>query len=115
MLKRRTFPSAVAMAFNELAEADGLPSDDSPSVTFITMGGKEAGFIATHAVTISFAFQRAWHIGVPPLATASNHTGNLIFCSMKPPAPSSTFFVRSSTRAGVFAISLIGTRSLPDI
>ena len=55
----------------------------------------------------------AWHIGVLPPGLASNQTGNLNFCSMMPPAPSSTLRVRCSTRSGLLAISLTGTRVCP--
>ena len=45
-------------------------------------------------------------MGVAPAALGSNHTGNLIVSSVIPPAPSSTFLVRSSMRAGLFATLL---------
>ena len=54
----------------------------------------------------------AWHIGVRPLGFGSNQTGNLNFCSMSPPAPSSTRRVRCSTRRGLLASSLTGTSGL---
>jgi hypothetical protein len=44
---------------------------------------------------------------------ASNQIGNLMFCSTSPPAPSSTVRFRCSTRIGLLAISLIGTRNCP--
>src|SRR5438105_4607593 len=112
-LKRRTCPSVLLICLMSSATIEGSPSVASPSVMFITIGGKQLGCVASQSEIIAFACARAWHIGVPPLATGSTHTGNLIFCSTIPPAPSSTFLVRSSTRQGELPISLILTRRLP--
>ena len=51
------------------------------------------------------AIFNAARIGVPPELWGSNQIGNFVFFSTMPPAPSSTFFVRSSTRRGRPAIS----------
>src|SRR2546427_9576841 len=48
-----------------------------------------------------------------PLALGSNHTGNLMLVSMMPPAPSSIFRLRSSTRSGLRSISEMALRILP--
>ena len=50
---------------------------------------------------------------VEPAALGSNHTGNFTWMSARPPAPSSSFFVRSSTRAGWFATLLMVASAWP--
>ena len=53
-------------------------------------------------------------MGVPPSLFGSNQTGNLVFSSTIPPAPSSTFFLRSSTRSVCSLIAWIGCTMSPD-
>lgn len=47
------------------------------------------------------------------MATGSIQTGNCTVVWTRTPAPFGTFFVRLYRRAGLFAISLSGTRSRP--
>src|SRR5215470_16097128 len=77
-LKRSTLPSLLAKLFIPLAADVGSPSVDSPSVIFMAIGGKQSGYFLSHPERIPWARDRAWHIGVPPLATESNQMGNLI-------------------------------------
>ena len=59
------------------------------------------------------AWASAAHMGVLPAGWASNQTGNLNFRSTRPPARSSTMRDRVSTRRGLPASLLTGTRVSP--
>lgn len=80
----------------------------------ITMGGKHPGTWDTKAKMVCRANASTWHIGVPPFAFGSNQTGNFTVCSISPPAPSSTFLVRVSSRSGQVPIRLTGTSPWPS-
>ena len=113
-LKSSRPPSCVDRARRLAASVDGSPSVDSPSVMLITMGGKLYACAVTHGCSVLCASLSASHIGVAPAALASNHTGNLTLISAIPPAPSSSFFMRSSTRAGWFATALMLASVCPE-
>ena len=113
-MNSRTLPSALVRSCDGLGRRQRIAVGGHAVGDVDHQRRKTARKAAQEDLQIDcLAMARAWHIGVLPLALASNQTGNLNFCSMTPPAPSSTLRVRCSTRRGLLARALTGTRVWP--
>src|SRR5262249_32542951 len=107
-LNSNAWPSLVESLRNPSAASSGAPSVDCPSVTCRIVGGYEVGCRSHQLATVSRVLLSAARIGVPPALFGSNQIGNLVFSSTTPPAPSSIFFLRSSTRSVCSLMAWIG-------